>query len=143
MERIAARRDLSGISQAERGSAQLSALCRAFGFAAKETEIVGLFQSMISPWGERPADAPPPWASDVCDDHSPYELSCVFGGNDPELRLLVEAHGDPPSLFTNWEAGRRLSKRLSQRFDVSLDRLNAIEDLFVPGSSSKLAIWHA
>lgn len=129
-------------SHVERGTEKLAALCRALGLGAKEAEITGLFSAMIAPWGDAPVAPSPEWRSDVCDDHTPYEFSFVLG-EEPELRLLVEALGDRPTLESHWEAGRRLSALLAARYDVTLERLNAVADLFAPGPGSKLAIWHA
>ncbi|HYQ05026.1 MAG TPA: iron-containing redox enzyme family protein [Polyangiaceae bacterium] len=129
-------------SHVERGIEKLSALCRAIGLEGKEAEVTGLFSAMIAPWGDTPVAPRADWFSDVCDDHTPYEFSFVLG-EEPELRILVEALGDSPTLTSNWEAGRRLSAQLAKQYDITLDRLNAVEDLFAPAPGSKLAIWHA
>jgi DMATS type aromatic prenyltransferase len=129
-------------SHLQRGSRQLSALCRAIGLGAKESEILGLFRTMVEPWGERPIQRQAEWRSDVCDDHTPYEFSFVLGA-EPELRILVEALGDTPSHASNWLAGQKLSERLASEFEITLERLHAIENIFAPGPGSMLAIWHA
>jgi DMATS type aromatic prenyltransferase len=126
----------------QRGSRQLTALCRAVGLENRERDVLGLFRGMLGPWGERPIESAPEWASDVCDDHTPYEFSFVLGA-EPELRLLVEALGPEPSLLSNWAAGAELSARLAQQFDITLERLHAVEDIFAPGPESKFGIWHA
>src|SRR5262245_25524453 len=94
------------------GSERLSALCRAGGLVAKESEVLGVFEKLIAPWGERPAPATPHWPSDVCDDHTPFEFSIVLNAGEPELRILVEAQADEPTHAAYWKAGRELSERL-------------------------------
>ncbi|HEX3777027.1 MAG TPA: iron-containing redox enzyme family protein [Polyangiaceae bacterium] len=129
-------------SHTERATRQLTALCRATGLEGREGDVIGLFKTMSSPWADRAIGLEPEWSSDVCDDHTPYEFSFVLG-EEPELRMLVEALGDEPSHESNWAAGRALSQRLAQQFDITLERLHAIEEIFAPGPGSKLAIWHA
>jgi DMATS type aromatic prenyltransferase len=81
--------------------------------------------------------------SDVADDHTPYEFSVVFGPS-PELRILVEAQGDPPSHETNWKAGLSLSRRLHDMYGLDLARQEAVAPLFEPQrDDARLGIWHA
>ncbi|HWB82488.1 MAG TPA: tryptophan dimethylallyltransferase family protein, partial [Nannocystaceae bacterium] len=99
---------------------------------------------MTAPWSSRPIGyAAETWHSDVADDHTPYEFSIVYGASAPELRILIEAQGDPPNLQNNWNAGLALSRRLADEFGVSLARHDRIADLFAPGPQAHLALWHA
>jgi DMATS type aromatic prenyltransferase len=137
------RREEGAQSYLSLGSERLSALCRASSLAKREPEILGIFATLVAPWGERPAPSAPPWASDVCDDNTPFEFSLVFSGGEPELRMLVEAQGDEPTHAAYWKAGRALTERLAREFPVSLERVKLIEDLFEPTATAKLAVWHA
>ncbi len=132
----------NGLTHAERGSRQLGALCRAAGLARKEAEIIDLFRELTAPWSNEVIRTRPAWPSDVCDDHTPYEFSVVFGSK-PELRILIEAQADAPSIERYWAAGKSLSERIAAKYPISLERFQRIEDLFVPGPSSRFAIWHA
>jgi DMATS type aromatic prenyltransferase len=143
MQAAAQSQGVLGLTHSERGSMQLRELCRASGLVNKEEQIVQTFRSLVAPWGDRRVDAAPEWKSDVCDDHTPYEFSLALDDVKPELRILVEAQGDRPELSSHWAAGRKLSEQLAAQFNISLERLRSVEDLFTPGPRATLAIWHA
>jgi DMATS type aromatic prenyltransferase len=131
-------------SYVDHGVERLGALCRACDLGDSGTELIDIFRWLIEPWGEAPVGSLlSDWASDVADDHTPYEFSVVFGGRCPEVRVLVEAQGEPRGLRTNWDAGLALSQRLAERFGVPLDRHDAVLDLFAPEPGARLGIWHA
>jgi Iron-containing redox enzyme/Tryptophan dimethylallyltransferase len=123
---------------------RLASLCRANGFEDELPRVAELFRSLTAPWSSRAIGyAADIWHSDVADDHTPYEFSVVFGGGAPELRILFEAQGDPPSLQSNWAAGLALSRRIAEQFQVSLARHDRVAELFEPGPHARLALWHA
>jgi len=72
----------------EYGVGKLEALCHAAGITAKTPQILEMFQSLTSPWGNQTIQNYPLWLSDVADDHTPFEFSVAFEGNQPELRIL-------------------------------------------------------
>ncbi len=123
---------------------RLERLCRANGLDQELPTVADLFRKLTAPWSAQPVGyAARTWHSDVADDHTPYEFSVVYGGTAPELRLLIEAQGDPPSLQTNWAAALDLSRRIAQDFGISLSRHDRIAELFTPGPHARLALWHA
>lgn len=123
---------------------RLAQLCSANGFDDEIDRASTLLRTMAASWLAHPIGyASDTWRSDVADDHTPYEFSVVYGGSAPELRMLIEAQGDPPNLQSNWAAGLALSRQLAQQFDVSLSRHDCIADLFAPTPAAHLAIWHA
>jgi hypothetical protein len=129
----------------EYGARQLRALCRAAGFAGDEAAILDLFHVLSASWGAVPLAAAPRW-SGITDDCSPLELSVVFGGSRPELRVLVEAHAEPASPGAYWQAGRQLTAALRQRLGLNTEPLERIEDLFCPASEDApvyFAMYHA
>jgi DMATS type aromatic prenyltransferase len=127
----------------EHGSEQLDRLCRAVGLAHRASEIVGLFGRLIEPWGHRPVGRTAAWASHIGDDHSPYEFSVALGG-EPELRILVEALGDPPGLRGNRPAALALNELLHATIDADLSRFETIRDLFLPDEvQGSFVAWHA
>jgi DMATS type aromatic prenyltransferase len=102
------------------------------------------FRSLLHPWGERPIGGTPVWPSDIVDDHTPFEISVTVGGHHSEVRVLVEAQGDTPTLQAQQEAGRALTRRLEQEFGADLKRLRLVEDLFLPEDPRGIfAVWHA
>ncbi|MBC8067923.1 MAG: iron-containing redox enzyme family protein [Deltaproteobacteria bacterium] len=123
---------------------RLAQLCHANGFDEELSNIADCFHELTAQWGSRTVGyASNLWRSDVADDHSPYEFSVVFGGRAPELRMLIEAQGEPPNLQNNWRAALALSQHISATYGVELERHDRIADLFEPGPNAHLALWHA
>jgi DMATS type aromatic prenyltransferase len=126
------------------GHAQLLALGEALGMKSDLPPALELFDVMSETWSERSIAAGPAFASDLTDDHSPFEFSLAFDGLRPQLRLLVEAVGSPASLGSNWEASKRLSERLEREFGAHFGRAREVQDLFQPITSGlRFASWHA
>ncbi len=67
----------------------------------------------------------------------------VLGAGAPELRLLVEAQADPPSAAAYWQAGRAVSRFVGALPGAQLERLSAVEELFVPTEGARFRSWHA
>jgi DMATS type aromatic prenyltransferase len=91
-----------------------------------------VFRTMASSWHDLPVGGTPAWPSDVCDDHSPYELSMTIEDSGPQLRLLVEPMDRPASLSANRIASLRLHEVLRRNYGINLDRLHALENLLMP-----------
>jgi DMATS type aromatic prenyltransferase len=127
-----------------KGHAKLWRFCHALGMPSDFVEATAIFDVMSESWSARPSIAPPAFASDITDDHSPFELSLALEGGQPELRMLVEAQGAPADLASNWQASLRLNDRLARVYGVSLDRANLVADVFRPDDAgARFAIWHA
>src|SRR4030095_4747572 len=92
--------------------AQLRKLCGALGLTADQSRFETLLSWMFKGWGELEIPQQAPYPSAIGDDHSPFEFSVAFGPNDVELRLLLEAQGEPPSLMTNRDAAVAFNRRL-------------------------------
>ena len=115
------------------GVVQLRALCGALGLDRDLSQgAVKLFTALTGSWGARSAQGPPLWASDITDDHSPFEFSLALDGGRAELRFLLEVQGEKPSHDSNWAAGLAMNRWLAQEHDIDLLRLAAIEGLFAP-----------
>ncbi|WP_257453784.1 tryptophan dimethylallyltransferase family protein [Archangium lipolyticum] len=127
------------------GSAKLTAMCRAVGFTEEDTRtVLKFFELLTSPWGQRRIGTEPVWASDITDDHSPYELSLALDGRTPEVRFLVEAQGEPTTLQSSWVDGLALCERLRRHSGITLDRLERVRELFEPRNpGASFSLWHA
>src|SRR5438034_3530287 len=64
--------------------------------------IVEAFGDLLGTSATRRAGGVPAYASDVVDDHTPFEMSIAVGGDAPELRLLVEPVRGDSSLAGRW-----------------------------------------
>jgi DMATS type aromatic prenyltransferase len=138
------RSEIAELSFAEVFAERLSRLCQAVGQGEQARDAASVFRRMIEPWGERAIGDSPRWPSNIVDDHTPFELSISLGGRRSEVRILVEAQGETPTLRAQQTAGRALSERLQQDFGADLGRLRRVEDLFLPEDpSGDFAIWHA
>jgi DMATS type aromatic prenyltransferase len=120
-------------------------LCEAAGFSSTaRLASRSLIEELLDPWGRRAVGSTPPTRSDVTDDHGPIEFSLALSGAAPEVRLLFEAQGRDTSKRAQWQEGARLNALLERRYQVNLERLQRIEDLFVPSSERvRFAIWHS
>ena len=99
-----------------------------------------LFQT----WGDRLIRPRPDFRSEVSDDHSPYEYSVAFGRDENELRLLLEAQADSPSLSSNQLAAQALTTKIAQDWGLCTARLDAVSDLFLPSEPQGVfSYWHA
>lgn len=127
------------------GVERIQQLCPVLGFDARdEKRIVDIFGRMASGWGHLRVGGRPRWPSDITDDHSPFELSLAIDGDTPELRVLAEIQDGLPTMQSNWSASLAFNDELVSSFGVSLDRFQAIKDLFAPTfSSSRFCAWHA
>jgi DMATS type aromatic prenyltransferase len=128
----------------EAGIEKLTALSEALGMADKTAEMVAIFRGMTTSWGDKKVGDTSGWQSDVSDDLSPFEFSIAFKENRAELRVLLEAQGQEPTLESNWQAGLELNQYLAENFNINLDRFEQIKDLYIPtDAKGKLAMWHA
>jgi DMATS type aromatic prenyltransferase len=126
--------------------AQLLALSHAVGQSAAAENYIGLQKSLFSPWATRTIPETAPYASQIGDDHSPYEYSVAYGAKGAELRLLFEPQAHVPSLGTNHAEALRVNGRLARDWGVCLSRYNQVADLFSitrAGATQGFSLWHA
>jgi DMATS type aromatic prenyltransferase len=127
----------------ECGAEKLTALCESVGLSSQTEQIIEIFRSITTSWGNK-AIGDTTWQSDVSDDAAPFEFSIALDPDNIELRVLVEAQGSEANLQSNWQAGLELNQYLAANYGVNLDRFNQIADLYTPTSSAaKFSIWHA
>lgn len=131
------------MSLAELGSAQLAALARAAELHDQVPAMLAIFTRLLGTSAANTC-AKPAYASDVVDDHTPYEMSVALGGSGAEVRLLVETVDGDSSITGRWEAARAAGAWLRDEHGADLSRLEQIADLFEPRTSDGLlALWHA
>ncbi|MBB5157693.1 tryptophan dimethylallyltransferase family protein [Saccharopolyspora phatthalungensis] len=118
-----------GTTLGELTKSQLRNLCRVVGIDADEP--VRLLGGVLGAADSRPLSEPPLWPSDVADDATPIEFSVQFDDNGARhLRILAETLPAHPGPAANLRAARNLIDDLADRYDLSLDRLRAVQDLF-------------
>jgi hypothetical protein len=117
-------------SRVELASGALRTIARAYGYDGDEQQLMAVFRVLTESWADNPL-SPPPW-SGVGADASPCDVSMVFGGLRREIRVTVEAQGDPPSPRSYWNAAMRLSETLEARYGADLSRLRLMQDVFLP-----------
>jgi DMATS type aromatic prenyltransferase len=129
----------------ELGIRQLAALATVSeGLTHDLPRIAEVFGDLLGSSATRRVHEAPAYASDVVDDHTPFELSLAIGGTAPELRFLVEPVLGDGSLAARWQAARAVGERLRDRHGADLRRLDRIADLFEPrGDQGLLALWYA
>ncbi|PPK70842.1 tryptophan dimethylallyltransferase family protein [Actinokineospora auranticolor] len=131
------------ISVNDHTGAQVRRLCAAAGLTERADEVVELLADLLGPAGQRGIDRPPAWRSDVADDHCPVEYSLAFEEDgSTTLRLLVESTARRPGPRANMNAGLRSLERLARRYPLSLDRFDAVRDLFLPAAPvGAFSLW--
>lgn len=130
---------------AELGTNQLRGLGEALELPVADTQrLIEIFTHLLGTAAWRSAGDPPAYASDVVDDHTPFEMSIAVGGTAPELRILVEPVDGDPSLSGRWRAAREAGEWLRKHHGADLSRLDRIADLFEPRHEhALLALWYA
>lgn len=133
----------AGATLSDLTSSQLRNLCAIAGI--DERDPVRLLGDILGTAGPRPLTEPPLWPSDVADDATPVEFSMQFESDgNRHLRVLAEKLADEPSPGANLRATRDLLTSLEQRYDLSLDRLRAVEDLFLTDEpQGEFAWWYS
>jgi DMATS type aromatic prenyltransferase len=127
----------------ECGVEKLTALCKSVGLNHKTDQIIEIFRSITTSWGNRTV-GDTTWQSDVSDDAAPFEFSIALDPDNVELRVLIEAQGSEANLQSNWQAGLELNQYLAANYQVNLDQFEQIADLYTPtNSTAKFSIWHA
>jgi DMATS type aromatic prenyltransferase len=127
-------RETGELTLAEHCVQRLRPLCTAVGLEARAVEVEALVRRLMSPWGDELTCRASVWPSPVGDDGTPFEFSLSLGGS-PELRILIEPLGNPPSLAGNRKVALALLDDLARDHDVELARLDAVRDLFLPAES--------
>lgn len=126
------------------GLSKLLPLFQAVGLEAQAQQFLPIFNTLLANWGEQTVGTSPRWASEVTYDHTPMELSVALNGDRPEVRLLIEAQGNPTTIASSWAAGCQLNRSLAAQFGVSLERFDQIQDLFEPNNpDAGFAMFHA
>ncbi|TWG07504.1 tryptophan dimethylallyltransferase family protein [Saccharopolyspora dendranthemae] len=119
---------------------QLQNLCRVVGM--DQAEPVRLLGEVMGAVHDRPLAQPPLWPSNIADDATPVEFSVqVTGSGRPSLRILAETLPADPGPVANLRAAKDLVARLAERYDLPLDRLRAVEDLFSPQDPQGRFSW--
>lgn len=126
-------------------AAQFANLCAVAGFEEADHVHPDLLRKLLGPAGHRPVADPPLWPSDVADDCTPVEFSIAFDeGGGSAVRILGETIAESPGLAANAAAARSFLDVLSTRFNLSLDRFAAVEDLFLPENPLGLfTLWYS
>ncbi len=125
-------------------SERLLELCRATQLTEESAKIVETYRSLVDPWGLTRLDAKSEWVSEISDDNTPVEFSVTLSEGKAEVRALLEAQGDEPTLASYRTAGMELTERLGREFGASLERYHLLKDLFLPSEmQGPFAIWHS
>ncbi|MEU9664286.1 tryptophan dimethylallyltransferase family protein [Streptomyces bobili] len=125
---------------------QLRNLCEIVGLTGHDGEVYArTLTDMLGAAAERPLDLPPPNPTFLSDDHTPVEFSLSFvPGAAPTLRVLVEPGCAAGGLAQNGRLGLRAVREAAARWGFATDRLDELEDLFLPPApEGPLALWCA
>lgn len=133
-----------GATYRDRAESELFRLCAALGYEGEYDAYNDVLRELLGTWSQTTVPAEAPYASEIGDDHSPYEFSLQFEPGGVELRLLVEAQGETPSVESNLAAALELNRRLAERFELDLTRYSKVRDLFLSTpAATPFSLWHA
>ncbi|UJR83347.1 tryptophan dimethylallyltransferase family protein [Sandaracinus amylolyticus] len=147
--RVIHRAHAQGPSLLDFGARRLEALCLAAGFESATSEVVDTFRALLSPWGDRPlhhrtSSPDGVWVSDISDDNTPIELSAAIAAGEVEVRVLLEAQAEEPTLPAYRAAAIALTERLERDHGADLSRFRVVQDLFLPDDMhGPFALWHS
>lgn len=140
----------SYISEATR---QLTCLSEAVGQdEAIREKLLHALKFSAGEWGRNPIPQKlnrSAWISEVSNDHSPFEYSLALSQNTGacEVRFLIEAQPEENNLAALQKSTSLLTNNIATKYGrekVSLDRLNLVQDLFLPpNAEGNLASWHS
>jgi DMATS type aromatic prenyltransferase len=134
----------AGCTFVERADSELFRLCAALGYEADYERYLAVQRTLLGEWGNTSIPKDAPYASEIGDDHSPYEFSLQFEPGGVELRLLVEAQGKEPSARANLDAAVELNRRLQDRYSLDMARFSKVADLFLSEeAAAPFSLWHA
>ena len=104
-----------------------------------------LLPRLLGAAGNRLLTEAPLWPSDVADDHTPLEYSIAFDqSKPPALRLLGETIAEEPSAARNAHEFRKLLDSVHNEFELSLDRFERVQDLFLPSeTAAEFLLWYS
>lgn len=132
------------ISLAAHCERRLEALCRAAGFGEESTAVVRTFHRLIEPWADRPVGLTTPWVSEISDDNTPVELSAAISEGRVQVRVLLEAQADEPTVAAHRRAALAFTERLESDHGAHLGRFHRVADLFLPEDMrGPFALWHS
>ncbi|MER7013604.1 tryptophan dimethylallyltransferase family protein [Saccharopolyspora sp. NPDC000359] len=119
---------------------QLRNLCEVMGI--EHTAPPQLLEELLGPVSTRSLSEPPLWPSGVADDATPLEFSVQFEDNGARhLRLHLERLAERPAPAANLRAAKELVDQLSERHDLALDRLRAVQELFTTDDPQSWFSW--
>src|SRR6185436_18374296 len=112
---------------------RLQAISEAFSIDPARQEISGrILRTCMESWNFTPVGATPKVLSDITDDHTPFEFSLSFRPNLVDVRFLVEAQPEAPTIGSRWKAGIELLESLERDFGCDISLFRELEDLFEP-----------
>ncbi len=125
---------------------RLSRLLRSLGQDQNLPNSRRVARVLTSSWANELVPPSPSWASDITDDHSPFEFSLALNGREAKVRILTEPQ-DPhqPSLRSCWRLANDLHETLAGEWGANLASYESVAQLFEPNPASEAAfsVWHA
>lgn len=119
---------------------QLQNLCDVIGI--DKTAPPQLLGELLGPVAARPLSEPPLWPSGVADDATPLEFSVQFEDSGARhLRIHLERLAEQPSPAANLQAAKDLTEELAGRYDLALERLHAVQDIFTSDDPQSWFSW--
>lgn len=125
---------------------RLSRLLQSIGQHDRVPNALRVAHLLGRSWRDELTSKGPIWASDITDDHTPFEFSLALNGRSENVRILTEPQDtEQPSLAASWRLAMDVNEQLASCWGASFDSYSKVADLFEPTLSDEgnFSLWHS
>lgn len=125
---------------------RLSRLLQALGQQDRIPDALRVAHLLGRSWRDELTSKGPLWASDITDDHTPFEFSLALNGRSESVRILTEPQDtEQPSLAASWRLATEVNEELASRWGAGLQSYSKVAELFEPtaGDEGNFCLWHS
>lgn len=125
---------------------RLSRLLQALGQQDRIPNALRVAHLLGRSWRDELTSKGPLWASDITDDHTPFEFSLALNGRAENVRILTEPQDtERPSLAASWRLATEVNEELASSWGAGFQSYSKVADLFEPTPSDEghFGLWHS
>lgn len=104
--------------------------------------VVNVFHTLTQSWNGMTLDAASSYRSEIADDGAPFEFCVAISKHAAEVQFYVEPRPATPTGDYDPEQLSALLADFSAEYGLPLDRLRAVEQLFIPDTNPQgFVLW--
>lgn len=135
-------RNTGEVTLVEAGATRLSTLSQAALPATVADNVVNVFHTLTQSWNGMTLDAASGYRSDIADDGAPFEFCVAISKHAAEVQFYVEPRPATSTADYDPEQLSALLADFSAEYGLPLDRLRAVERLFIPDTNPlSFVLW--